>query len=95
MCDCINTFYDITTSANKIRNKKGLTSLPYLYVYKEWQNLFKNYEGIRNPYKPDRKVGVSFTFSKYKANKIAKKVSEITYKGNPKSSTYIWWARVA
>jgi hypothetical protein len=95
MCDCINTLYDITKIANKIRTKKGLNPLPYQYVYKGWKSLFDSYNGTRNPYSPERKVGVSYTFSNHTAKNIAKKVAEIKYHGNPESITYSWHSRAA
>jgi hypothetical protein len=95
MCDCSYTLLDIVKIANKIRQKNELPPLPYSYVIKEWHNLLDNYEGKRNPYWANGKIGLNYIFSKFKANKIAKKMVDIKYKGNSKSFGYQYWWKAA
>lgn len=95
MCDCAFTVLDIVALTNKIRKSKNLNPLPYSYVLKGWHDLLDNYDGKRNPYWADRKIGLSYTFSKFKANKIAKKLSKIEYRGNADSIGYAYWWKAA
>ena len=95
MCKCAHTILNITDLANKIRKKNNLSPLPYLYVIKGWHDLVDNYQGKRNPYHADMKIGQNYLFSQFKANKIAKKLSEIKYKGKSNSFGYCYWWKSA
>lgn len=96
MCDCSNTILDILSLTNKIRQKNGLAPLPYSYVVKGWHDLLDNYNGKRNPYWADRKIGLNYIFSKFKTKKIANKLSSMKYKGKAQSLGYqYWWKNAA
>ena len=96
MCDCNYTLFDILCITNQIRQKKNLCPLPYSYVLKGWHTLLKDYQGKRNPYVHDRKIGRNYTFSKFKSRKIAKKLSDVNYNGNSSSFGYqYWWWKAA
>lgn len=94
MCKCY-TILDIVKITNKIRNKNDRSPLPYVYVLKGWHDLVNNYQGKRNPYWATRKIGLNFTFTKFKANKIARKLSNIKYKGRSNSIGYQYWWKAA
>lgn len=95
MCKCAYTILNIVDLTNKIRKKNNLSPLPYMYVLQGWHNLVNGYRGKRNPYWADNKVGQNYIFSKFKANKIAKKLSEMNYKGRSSSFGYSYWWKAA
>lgn len=94
MCRCY-TVLDIVKITNNIRKKKNLNALPYVYILKGWHDLVNNYQGKRNPYWANNKIGLNFTFTKFKAKKIARKLSNMKYKGRSNSLGYQYWWKAA
>lgn len=95
MCGCNKTLEQIQNKTNAIRTRKGLNPLPYVYVLKGWHGLIDGYVGKRNPYHSDGKVGNNYVFSAFKARKIAKKLSTMSYNGRSDSLGYQYWWREA
>lgn len=96
MCNCSKTtVIDIVDMTNRIRARKGLNPLPYSYVLKGWHGLVSGYCGKRNPYAASGRIGLNYTFTAFRARKIARKISSMRYNGRSDSLGYQYWWKAA
>ena len=82
-CSCAVTMKKIIEKTNKTRAKKGKGTFSYQQAIMLWKKMLNDYEGKRNPYKAHGKIGVSYVFTSFTANKIVKKLNQTDYNFMP------------